>query len=264
MQVRRGSRRALTIATRSRGLAGRLGLVVALVVLFAGGVETAAAEFRIDEAESLLAVLTHRAGFAARLAHNHLIAASRYSLEVRFDPAHPAQSSASFAMNVADLVVDDPELHGKWYPRLEALGLLDEPFKEISEKDRNKIRGSMLGESQLDAEAHPRIECRVREISERPATSGDTTFPVHATLELTIRGRTISRAVPARYAHDGKSLKIETAGVFRFTEFGIKPYSAMLGAVKNRDEFHVFASLTLESASARTPGPPADDPEAAK
>jgi len=38
----------------------------------------------------------------------------------------------------------------------------------------------------------------------------------------------------------------------------------MLGAVKNRDEFHVFASLTLETANPETPAPRADDPETVK
>jgi hypothetical protein len=51
--------------------------------------------------------------------------------------------------------------------------------------------------------------------------------------------------VPAavRYTSEGDALTIEGVGSARFTDFGIKPFSAFMGAVKNLDEFHLYLNL---------------------
>ena len=53
----------------------------------------AAEEIDIREAESILAVITHKGGFAASKAHNHLIAATGYRAELTLDPADPRRRS---------------------------------------------------------------------------------------------------------------------------------------------------------------------------
>ena len=44
-------------------------------------------------------------------------------------------------------------------------------------------------------------------------------------------------------AIDGDELSIEAVGEFTFEEFGIEPYSAFLGSVKNKNEFFIYLNL---------------------
>jgi hypothetical protein len=43
-------------------------------------------------------------------------------------------------------------------------------------------------------------------------------------------------------------LHAEALGELRFTEFGIEPYTAALGAVKNADQFHLWVDLVATPA----------------
>ena len=150
-----------------------------------------------------------------------------------------------FSVYAEDLVVDDPDLRDLWYPRLKELGILDEPPGNLTEKDRRKIRGAMLGKRQLAAESHPTLRARIVLVQDSAPETGGSDFPYLVGLALTVRDTTVTETVKARFESRGGTIEIEAFGTFRFTDFGIKPYSAMLGAVKNQDEFHVFASITL-------------------
>ena len=59
-----------------------------------------------------------------------------------------------------------------------------------------------------------------------------------------VRGKRAERPARVRYTYREGKLEVEALGEFFFTDFGIKPYSAMLGAVRNRDRFHVYLLLT--------------------
>ena len=67
--------------------------------------------------------------------------------------------------------------------------------------------------------------------------------PDGMTCAITLGVEGPKQPVTARYELIEDGLHIEAVGVFNFREFGIKPYSAMLGAVKNKDEFHVYVAL---------------------
>lgn len=214
----------------------------------------AAEEIAIRPEESVLAVVTHKGGFAAGRAHDHLIAAPAREAALAFDPRAPLAASFEIDFAAADLAVDPWEAQRAAYPRLEALGILGEPFTEVAEKDRGKIRKSMLGEGQLDAARHPRVRARLAGVREEPSTHGGVAFPYVATLELEVKGVRVEKPVAARFEAGEGNLAIEAFGVFRFTDFGIEPYSAFLGAVKNLDEIHVYLSLvgSLPAAPAGT------------
>ena len=64
-----------------------------------------------------------------------------------------------------------------------------------------------------------------------------------ATLAFTVHGKTVKRECPANIVVEENGLKVDAVGAFKFSEFGIKPYSAMAGAVKNADEFHLFVKI---------------------
>jgi polyisoprenoid-binding protein YceI len=99
----------------------------------------------------------------------------------------------------------------------------------------------------LDAEAYPEISARIDSIAERP---GDGDLPYEVTMVLEVHGRTVETTLRARHELEGDLLRVEAVGAFRFTDFGIEPYSAMLGMVKNKNEFHVLiAFVAVPSAS---------------
>jgi polyisoprenoid-binding protein YceI len=207
--------------------------------------------------ESILAVITHKGGLAGGLAHDHLIAASEYDVQLAFDPERPLETRFEMTAPSQHLVVDDPEFKARWYPSLEALGILDDPFGHLSEDDRQKVRREMLDDEQLDAENHPTLSARlllVEEVDEPGDTSGgDADFPYSVHLELTVRGAAVQKSVAARYAGEGDGrAMIEASGEFRFEDFGIKPYSTFLGAIKVKNEFHVYVNLSLRSSSSAT------------
>jgi len=202
-----------------------------------------AEELTVVDGDSIFAVVTHKAGLFSGRAHNHLVAAGAYAARLE---ASPSEAGAVFEIELAaaDLVVDAPELQQAWYPRLAALGILDEPFAEVPDKDREKIRESMLGKKQLDAERFPKIRARVTAVAEEPSTLGEVAMPYRVTLAFEVHGVSVERPVAARAEwDDAGALHVEAAGVFHFTDFGIEPFSAFLGAVKNTDEFHVYVSL---------------------
>jgi hypothetical protein len=215
-----------------------------LLVVLATAVPLGAADWQVDPGSSLLAVVTHKTGFAAGLAHDHLVAATRYVAHLELDPGAPVDAQFELHAEADALVPDLPELQRRWYPRLAELGILTEPFSEVSDKDRRRIRAAMLGSKQLDVARFPSISAQLVRVREEASASGEVPLTHQVTLELRIRGKTVERPVAARYSLDEGILTVEALGHFSFTEFGIKPYSAALGAVKNQDRFQVYVYLS--------------------
>ncbi len=225
-------------------------IAAALVALAAVGTATAAT-YRVDPEGTVLAIVTHKAGIAAGLAHEHLVAAGAYDAALELDPANLEAARFEVTIPVADLVVDRHDLHERWYPRLHELGIRSEPFPEVSDKDRAKIRKSMLSDGQLDAGAHPEIRASVLRIARRPAGDDPAGMPFVVRLALEVRGVRVERDVDASCRVEGGRVEVEARGSFRFTEFGIQPYSALLGAIRNADPFDVYVHLAAAEVSER-------------
>ena len=214
-----------------------------LLALLVAAPNLAAQDVEISTGDSIFAVITHKAGFASGAAHNHLVVATGYQATLVFDATTPLATRFELKLEGERLEVDPWDLAEAWSPRFEQLDILDEPFREVADRDRRKIRESMLAKGQLDAAGSPEIVARVTEIREQATRRGGVEFPYAAMLELEIRGRKVVKPVAARYESADGILTLEAVGAFSFTDFGIKPYSAFLGAVKNQDRFHVYVHL---------------------
>jgi polyisoprenoid-binding protein YceI len=199
--------------------------------------------YEIDAQRSIFAVVTRKAGIASRFAHDHLVAASRYEATLSFDDAHPEATRFRLEVVADALEADRRDLARSRSPRLLELGILDEPLPEVSAKDQRKIREAMLSDGQLDAARHPRIVAEVTRIRRQPSPMGKHTFAWSATVRLEAHGRRVERELAADASSRGDSLEIEAAGSFAFTDFGIEPYSAFLGTVRNQDRFFVYARI---------------------
>jgi hypothetical protein len=207
-----------------------------------------AAEFRPIEEQSVVAVVIHKAGVGSVLARDHLITASHYTLSAAFDKTAPLDTTMRLEVFADGLMVDDPGMQGIWSERIESLQLTEQPFEEIADKSRIKIRSAMLGKKQLEADTYPVIEARIVRIGKFSTTMGPQRFQLTLLLELQVHGKTVTKPVAAHFDYDGEILKVEAAGSFRFTDFGMKPYSAIVRAVKIRDEFTIYANMALVAA----------------
>lgn len=209
--------------------------------------------YTIDTKQSVFAVVTHKAGIAARMAHNHLIAPKTYTCEITSPTGNVDDLAFSLHFPVTELVPDNAELQKQWYPAIKAAGILDAPFSELSESDRASIGEHMLDKGQLDADQYPEIKAElvtIQPVSSVPSvepTAGEKTFAQAATIRFTVHGKTIERAVPANVDIENGTLNVEAEGRFRFTEFGFEPYSAFFGTVRNQDEFDVYVRIQAQA-----------------
>lgn len=218
---------------------------VATVTLAALFTWTAGADqaFEVVREESIFAVVTHKGGFAARLAHNHLVYPTDYTVVLSGAPDDFGTAVFKLSFPTTALAVDAPAVQAKWFPHLKRAGVLDAPFAEVSDSDRATIAEHMLGEEQLDAAAHPEIAAELRQIVEQPSKRGETVFRWTATVAFTVHAKTVARDFAANVDSTGDRVTVEAVGRFTFGEFGIEPYSAFWGAVKNKDEFDVYVHV---------------------
>ncbi|MDX9974471.1 MAG: YceI family protein [FCB group bacterium] len=199
--------------------------------------------YAVERSESIFAVVTHKAGLASALAHNHLVYPRDYTAKIGKAGEGLETGRFSITFPTSNLVPDDPKAAVQWYPRLEALGILDKPFTNLSEKDRAKVREAMLSKEQLDAARFPSIRAEVTTIRVEATRQGTLDCTHVATIALTLHGKTVEREVPVRIEVSDNTVKVEGTARFRFREFGIKPYSAMLGALKVEDAFDLYVHL---------------------
>ena len=222
-----------------------------LSVMASAGCVTAFADtYTILPSESVFAVVTHKAGIASALAHDHLVYPETYTTELSADPAHPDQAHFKLQFATTALVNDDPAAKEKWYPYIKAAGILDVPFKAVCEKDRKTIREHMLDENQLDAEHYPTISAELKSIREQQSTHGENAYAYEAAIALTVHGKTVEHPFAANIKPNGDTVHVEAMGTFNFTDFGIKPFSAFLGAVRNQDTFHVYVNAQAKRGDA--------------
>lgn len=200
----------------------------------------------LDPMNTVFAVVTHKAGLAAGMAHEHVVVAERYDAALRLDPDAPASASLELEVPVRELSIDQRSRVEALSATLVERGIVEEAPTVPDEKDRAKIRRSMLAEDQLAAGAHPTITAEARGL--RPTEDrGDATHVT--TVSLTVRGETVEAEMPLtlRFEEgttpDEEVVVIEGSTTFAFTDFGIEPYSAFLGMVKVADVFHAYVRV---------------------
>lgn len=199
-----------------------------------------AAEWTVDVERSTFAVLVHRAGFASRFAHDHLVVARAPSCELDFDPAAPAAARLACRQSTLALDVDPPAERARLAPPLVRLGALAGELPAIPEDDRRDIRAAMLDAKQLFAERFPEIRAELLALEPH---HGDETHGWRARLRVELRGESVETTAPVRWELADGELTGELLAELRFTDFRIEPYSALLGAVRNADRFHLYVEL---------------------
>jgi polyisoprenoid-binding protein YceI len=106
---------------------------------------------------------------------------------------------------------------------------------ELSDSQRETVKKNLLAADQLDGSSHPTITYRSRSCS-------GTTGAVTVTGDLTIRGKSQPVTTTLQVSLDGG---FSATGSFKAnqSDFGFQPYTAMLGALKNKDQMKFTVRL---------------------
>ncbi|MBI2433787.1 MAG: YceI family protein [Candidatus Hydrogenedentes bacterium] len=206
-----------------------------------------AGPYQILDEDPLLAIVIHKEGIAAAKAHNHIIVAPYKSATLDYTPDAPEKTQFSLAFPVSELAPDAAQARAKWSPVMIEKGVLEEPFEEMPADAPDKIRKTMLGPEQLDAEKYPDIKVTLKSL-EPKAQDGGEKKTYTATFDFTLHGKTVEGTLDATLTTEGERLHVKALGAGRFTQFGIKPFSAMAGTMRNKDEFTIVVQFTAAPA----------------
>lgn len=185
-------------------------------------------QYNVVPAESLLVVLVYRGGVLARLGHNHVVASHDLTGRV-FVPEDITRTSFEVHVPVEKLIVDEEELRA-------AEGIEFPPG--VPEFAKNGTRKNMLSPAVLDGSHFPEIFLESGQFKTNQRG-------LQVQVRVTLRDQVRSLVVPMQYRIEGKTLQVEGEFSLRQTDFGIKPFSALAGAMQVQDElrikFHVIA-----------------------
>lgn len=173
--------------------------------------------YQVGPQSGRLSVKTSRTGLGARAGHDLTIEVTRWRGQVVVDSANPAGSSVTVEADVDSFEVR------------EGSG----GVKPLTDADRADIKNTIRGKI-LNTRQYPTITFTSRQVSgttESFRIDGDLTI-VGVTQPVTVQGRlTDSRA-------QGSSAVVQS-------RWGIRPYTAFLGALKLRDEVEVQFDVGL-------------------
>ena len=181
--------------------------------------------YRIDPAASLVAIEVRRSGSLAHLGHDHVVASHDVAGYVA-----PGEGTAHLYVPLARLVVDEPALRAQ-------AGLDTQP----TEADIAGTRANML-EKVLETERYPYASIRVSGADPRRPES---TIAV----ALTLHGATRTLQVPVRIESGPDRLTVTGRLSFDQTDFGMRPFSILGGAVAVRNR--VDLAFRIHSVRAR-------------
>jgi len=175
-------------------------------------------------------VYTRREGLGARVGHDLTLQATRWSAEVELDPGDLTRSSVSTTVDASSLEV----LEGRG-------GAIP-----LSEKDRADIRKN-IAQKVLQVDRHPQITFR--------STGVEAASPDRLTLagELTLAGTTRPVRLELQREAGEDADRLSGRVTITQTDWGIKPFSAMLGALKvsNDVEVEIDVRVPHEAGVAR-------------
>jgi polyisoprenoid-binding protein YceI len=190
----------------------------------------------LDQKKSSFVVQVFRAGAASALAHDHVVHATAMFGTIEVEGDDPSSAQIDITVPTKSLVNDDPVMRKRF-------GLEG----EIAEKDRAAILANLRHPDQLDVELHPVIT--FRSTSVQPVSGSSMTL--HGI--LTIRGRARPITLPIDVEKKGDAIDGKGTLRFKTSDFGITPYAAFFGAVRNQDAVVLHLRLVAHVPSTDAP-----------
>jgi polyisoprenoid-binding protein YceI len=156
----------------------------------------------------------------AKLAHDLILTATKWNGTLNVDADNPAASSADLTIDARSIEI------------VEAVG----GMKSLSDKDRRDI-GKNIDEKVLQTSKFPELKFASTSVS-----GSEPNFT--AAGNMTIVGNTR----PANVAINVNGTQVVAKTTISQKDFGIKPFSAMMGAIKLRDDVEFELTVDLPSA----------------
>ncbi len=210
--------------------------VASVVLLLAAGARSAGAQppdlstFRVQVPRSRLVVRLFKAGVGSAFAHDHVIAARSFEGAIRVDPRRPETARIQITAFTDGLEADPPELRRTY------------SMPPLGDKDRRSVTESMRSQGQLAVGRYRTVTF----VSTRVSAAGEGRYDVQGL--LTIRGVSRPVRLTMRAVVSGPELRAGGHLSFRQSDFGYKPYRAMLGLVKVRDEAQMDIDVVATTA----------------
>jgi len=179
-------------------------------------------QLRIDQSNSLIAVTVRRGGLLARLGHDHVVA-SRNIEGQAVAPAGGQPGHTEFRFRLDQLTVDESAL------RAEA-GMTTVPAADAIAGTRNNMLTKVL-----DAEKYPYVQV---------SAVGTPEGPLQAA--ITLHGVTRRYAIPAVLTQRGNGISAAGTLTLKQSDFGIRPYSVLGGALAVQDELELRFNITAQ------------------
>jgi len=165
--------------------------------------------WNLDTGDGELLLRTGVAGRAARMGHRLTIAMTRWEAAVSWDGAKPI--SAELTVETRSFAV----LRGEG------------GIKGLSEPEKGLVTSNAM--KTLDAGRYPRIGFRSHDI-----TATGTGYRLAGTLG--IKGQSRDHVIDVRTEDLGDSWRMSAESVVRQSEFGVKPYSLLMGSLQVADD----------------------------
>ncbi len=173
---------------------------------------------RFDASDADVRVFTFKEGLLSAVAHDLELAVRAFEIEVADDRSRITARFDPSSIEVVDAVVDGRRSPGT-----------------LSDRDKAKIRGNITSDV-IPVKKHPDIRFESTEVSER-----DGGWTIRGRLSLAGREKEITLEASRE---DGEAVA-ET--VLHQPDFGIKPYSAMLGALKVKPDIRVRVRIPVST-----------------
>jgi polyisoprenoid-binding protein YceI len=199
--------------------------LVAMLMSVTSPAVAAPTRYEVDAQRSRLFVMVFKDpdALGAKLSHDHVVRARAFSADIAWDAEAPGTCEVSFVIQVASLDPDPPALRKR-------AGLK----RMLTESDRAQVKENLLERAQLWGAKYPTIRFTATTCARRGGR-------VDVTGALTLRGVTRQVTVPMSLGIDAGTGELTASGsvAVRHTWFGFKPYSALGGALRNRDEMRL-------------------------
>ena len=183
--------------------------------------------YQVVPEDSLVRILVYRAGTLASAGHNHLVASRHVEGKVYLHQ-DVARSGFELAMPVASLEVDPAGVRKEEGPDFAA---------EVSDSARQGTRKNMLSPALLEAERFPDVR------RSTAAVEGASLAALNVTTLVEVRDQQHEVRVPVAVQVDGARLTATGEFKVKQTDLGLKPFSALMGALQVQDELTVRFKL---------------------
>lgn len=199
--------------------------------------------FIIDTTESLLGFVNHKRGLAKMFVEDPLSYPTAYTMDIELDPS---LESGGFRIHyyVKDVQVADGEMLRRWGDAILAAGATATPLRPSSPSRQERIRKVIVSKRVLHASKYPEIE--VRSLGVKKLTSATTSHTHEINIEILLHGEAVKTVFLATVTLIGDRVTIDGAFPLKMTDFNIKPYSTLFGAIRFDDVFHVYLHLEAD------------------